>query len=211
MEPPVRTSFIPKKPVGVAPQRRGGVGIVFLVSLMVFLAALAAAGGVFLYQSYLTQAIVSKSESLDRARAAFEPAVIQELIRINDRMTYGGQVLTGHVSPSSLFALLEQATLQTVRFKSIEYALDETGRAIISLDGEARSFSDVALQSDELGKRRALYDVIFDNINLDQTGRAVFTMRAGVDPSFLLYKNSVSALPPVQDGSTPDSTGTQTP
>lgn len=193
MDPQVRTSFIPKKPLTSGGTTRQGLGIISLISLIIFIAALLAAGGVFLYGRLLAQSIASKSTSLERARAAFEPAIIQELIRLDSRLDSGERVLQSHVAPSLIFSLLEEATLQSVRWKSIDYSLEEGNKATIVLDGEARSFSDVALQSDELGRVRALRDVFFDNINLDQAGRAVFTMRASVDLSFLLYKNALQA------------------
>ncbi len=188
MDPQVRTSFIPKKPItAAAPVRRGGVGVFFLIGLIVFLASLIAAGASFGYLRFLTQSIASKSASLERARGAFEPAVVEELIRLDNRMRFGSQVLGAHIAPSAIFALLERGTLASVRFKSFDYALESEGKAVISLGGEARSFSDIALQSDTFGENRALRDLFFSNINIDQGGIVVFTMRAIVDPSLLAY------------------------
>ena len=124
MDPQIRTSFIPKKPVTSGPEPRRGVGIIFLVSLFVFIVSLLAAGGVFLYGQFLAQSIVDKGASLDKARAAFEPAVIQELIRLDSRLRFGENVLYSHVSPSLIFSLLEETTLQSVRWKSIDYYLE---------------------------------------------------------------------------------------
>lgn len=188
MDPQVPTSFIPKKPVAAAyAGTKAPVGLFFLLSLVVFLGSLVAAGGAFAYLKYLTQSIETKSASLDRSRKVFEPAVIAELVRLDNRMKLGKEILASHMSASSLFTFLERTTLENVRFTDFSFALDGGGGGTVLLEGEARSFSDVALQSDEFGKQRALKDVFFDNINTAQTGAVVFSVRASVDPSFLLY------------------------
>jgi hypothetical protein len=191
MDPQVRTSFIPKKPVTTAyAETKAPVSIFLLVSLIIFLGSLFAAGGAFAYLAYLKQSIESKSASLDRSRKVFEPAVIGELVRLDNRMKLGKEVLTSHVGASALFSFLEQTTLESVRFTEFGYALDGSGAGTVSMEGEARSFSDVALQSDEFAKQRVLKDIYFDNINTDQAGKVIFSVRASVDPAFLVYANA---------------------
>jgi hypothetical protein len=192
MDPQVPTSFIPKKPVTTAYSKpQSSVSILLLASVVLFLAAVLAAGGSFAYLQYLKQSISNKSASLERSRKAFEPAVIAELVRLDSRMRHGEEILSSHVSASAIFAFLEQSTLESVRFRDFSFALSADGGAV-ALEGEARTFSDVALQSDEFGKQRVLKDVYFDNINTDQAGKVTFSVRASVDPAFLLYVNAVA-------------------
>src|SRR3989344_2535931 len=188
MDLQVPTSFIPKKPVAsVYANTKTPVSLLFLIALVLFLGSLLAAGGTFTYLTYLKQSIGNKSASLDRSRKVFEPAVIAELVRLNSRIKLGSEVLGSHVSASSLFSFLERSTLESVRFTDLGYTLDGQGAASIRLEGEARTFGDVALQSDEFGKQRVLKDVYFDNINTDQAGKVVFSVRATIDPSLLLF------------------------
>ncbi len=196
MDPQVRTSFIPKKPVTAAyAERRSPVGIFLIVSIALFLGSFLAAGGVFGYLSYLKQSIASKSESLERSQKAFEPAVIEELVRLDSRMKLGQEVLSSHVAPSAIFSFLEQTTLASVRFRDFEYALDGSGNAQISLSGQARTFSDVALQSDEFGKQQVLKDLFFDGINTDQVGNVVFSVHASLAPNALSYTGENAPVP----------------
>lgn len=193
MDPQVRTSFIPKKPIlaSAAPVRASGSAgsIFFLISLIIFLASVLAAGGAYAYAQYLTQSITTKADSLNRARAAFEPATIQELIRLDDRLSLTREVLAAHVAPSSIFALIGSTTLETVRFSKFAYRADPSGAVTLTLEGQTNTFSDVALQSDAFGKVRALKNTIFGNFNVGQTSSVTFSVHADVDPIFISYKS----------------------
>lgn len=204
MDPQVRTSFIPKKPITAAPaRRRGGLGLILFITILVFLVSIVAAGGVYAYEQYLKKAIVSKSESLSRARAAYEPAVIEELIRLNQRLKLAQQVLDSHIAPSAVFKLLEDVTLQNVRYRSFEFSTDGQGGATLALNGEARAFTDVALQSDAFASVRSLKDLIFRDINLEATGRVIFSIGANVEASHLRYSSSIAIPSETTETTTP--------
>jgi hypothetical protein len=213
MDTQVRTSFIPKKAIVAAPAQRrgGGAGIVFFVALLIFLASIALAGGAFAYDQYLAKSIESKSDQLARARAAFEPATIQDLLRLEDRLRYSKQILDGHVAPSAIFGLLSQHTLSTVSFSSFEYSNTPDGENLLRLVGTTNTYSDVALQSDEIGKARALKDAIFSGFALEDSGRVSFEVSAVVDPGFLSYRSIIAGgLSPadIEPAGTPPATTT---
>lgn len=204
MDPQVRTSFIPKKPIesGQSVRRSGGIGILFFVALVLFLGSVVLAGGAFAYEKYLTQSITSKSDQLDRARAAFEPATIQDLMRLDDRLHYSKQILNGHVAPSVIFSLLSQSTLGTVSFSKLNYNLAPDGKATLGLEGSTKTFSEVALQSDEFGKLRALRDVLFSNFNVQDSGAVIFAVNATIDSGFILYRAALSQAAPSEENQT---------
>lgn len=207
MDTQVRTSFIPKKAIVAAPvsRRGGGVGIVFFIALLLFLASVALAGGSFAYRQYLGTSIESKSEQLARARAAFEPATIQDLLRLEDRLRHSKQILDAHVAPSVLFSLLSQYTLSTVSFTKFEYVRTPDGQSTLNLSGTTGTYSDVALQSDEIGKARALKNTIFSGFAVEDSGRVAFNISTNVDPGFLSYRSvlaggsSPASVAPVND------------
>ena len=194
MDTQVRTSFIPKKAISAAsaPRRGGGVGILFFIALLVFLASVALAGGSFAYAQYLARSIESKSDQLSRARAAFEPATIQDLLRLEDRLRYSKQVLDAHVAPSVLFKLLSEHTLASVSFNKMEYARTPDGESLLGLSGTTNTYSDIALQSDEIGKARALKDALFSGFSVQDSGRVSFDISAKVDPGFLAYRSALA-------------------
>lgn len=194
MDTQVRTSFIPKKAIvaGPAQRRGGGVGIVFFVALLIFLASVALAGGSFAYTQYLTRSIDSKSDQLARARAAFEPATIQDLLRLEDRLRYSKQILDAHVAPSGIFTLLAQHTLSTVSLNTFEYSRTPDGENLINLGGVTNTYSDIALQSDEIGKARALKDAIFSGFAVQDSGKVSFEVAATIDQGFLSYRSVIA-------------------
>lgn len=207
MDPQVQASFIPKKPLDTSVRTRGvGVGLFFLLSLVLFIASLVSAGAAFAYTQYLHTAVVSKSESLERAEGAYDPGVIQDLIRMDARINSADKLLNKHVSASTLFAFISTQTLEQVAWSSFEYSLQTDGSATISMSGLADTFSSVALQSDQLGGNKLLKDVIFSGIGASTGGGISFGVKATVDPSVLLYTNSLKGEVPGSVPTTSDST-----
>ncbi|OGG55082.1 hypothetical protein A3D62_00740 [Candidatus Kaiserbacteria bacterium RIFCSPHIGHO2_02_FULL_49_11] len=197
MEPQFKTSFIPKKTlsatVAQGSTRKGGLNLIVLIALIIALGAVVLSVGAFLYKQLLISSIDRKEATLDRARAAFEPALIQELVRLDDRLTAAEDVLEEHVTPSSLFSLLGSLTLQSVQFTDFSFSQVGDGKLSIAMKGIARDFRAIALQADLFGKNRAIQDPIFSNLNLDSNGRAVFNFSAFVDPAFVSYVNRVDS------------------
>ncbi|MFQ5661983.1 MAG: hypothetical protein ACE5F2_01895 [Candidatus Paceibacteria bacterium] len=188
-----RTSFIPKEAL-TAPRRQAkgsSIGIFFLFTLVVFIGAIALAIGVFLYQQFVLKSIEQKSASLARARAAFEPALIQEISRLDTRIDSAEDILDNHRAVSAFFDLLEASTLESVRFENLEYRTDEGGRTAISMEGRARNFSSVALQSDIFGQNKFIQEPIFSDLNLDKKGDVVFSFSAFIDPRLISYEEVV--------------------
>jgi hypothetical protein len=223
MDPQVSTSFIPKKALtGERPTRGSAFGFIVLVAILVFVASGAAAGGTFLYGQVLQGSLESKKKSLETSQQAYDPGVIEELVRLDGRINQGKSLLGKHVAPSSVFLLLSEQTLEDVQFTSFEYSLAEEGYAEISMAGKSRDFSTVALQSDQFGANKTLRDVVFSGIAIGTEEGVTFSVDAKIDLPNLLYSkhlNQVLTLPSVsttteaaEDGastSTPAETGTE--
>lgn len=192
-EQKTHTSFIPKKSLTVARRQPKGnnIGIFFLLTLVIFIGVIALAIGVFLYQQFLLKNIEQKSASLERARAAFEPALIQEISRLDIRIHSARDILDNHKAISAFFDLLEAATLKSVSFENLDYRTDEGGRTSISMKGRALNFSSVALQSDIFGKNKFVQEPIFSDLNLDKKGDVIFNFSAFIDPRLISYENAI--------------------
>lgn len=193
-----QTSFIPKKTydVGPAPKAKESsiAGILSFVGVVLFVLSLVVAGGTFLYERYLETSLVRKQESLERAKSAFEPELIRELARLDDKFVVGRQLLDRHTAPSAIFDVLEDITLESVRFVSFRYDVTEEGIRI-TMDGQARSFAAVALQSDEFGRNRSLRQPEFSGLALDSRGNIVFQVTALVDPQLVSYRERATRAP----------------
>lgn len=196
MEPVIKSSFIPTdtETVRAAPRRSGGLAdLLTLMALVLFIASLALAAGVFLYAQYLEKSKASKSANLELARAAFEPALIQTLTRLDDRMQAADSVLGAHVAPTIFFNILEQVTLQTVSFRSLVFDAADPKRVTIRMRGIAESVNGIALQADLFTKNGVLTSPIFTNIDREIDG-VNFDVSALLNPNTIRYTSLFSPL-----------------
>lgn len=198
-----KTSFIPKKPIETATEsagqgssikskKRKGRAFLSLVSTVIFLATLGAVGGVFFYQFTLEKRIEAQVNSLQRTRDEFDERFIADASRLNERINSATKLLDNHLSPSSLFALLEEYTLQTVSFRNFSFQDTKDGNILVQGSGEAQRFETIVLQSDSFGRSGFMRNVLFTNLNPNiDRGIIEFTFSATLDPRVVLYRNSL--------------------
>lgn len=191
----VQPSFIPHDAKVAQKQKIGGraglADLLLLIGVVLVIASVALAAGVLLYQQYLASSNTSKLSQLQRAEAAFEPSLVKQLQRLDDRMNAGSQLLQVHLAPTALFTTLEQTTISSIQFTSL--TIDATDRAHITLKmtGVADSVNSVALQSDLFSKSGAIQSAIFSNIDRQSDG-VHFDLSALVNPASLNYGQLVT-------------------
>lgn len=206
----LKASFIPKAPIQKkVPRRRKPIGFLFIVTFSIFLITVAAAGGVYLYKLFLNGEEAALTESIERARQAIDPVLIDELQQFDFRLKIAERLLNNHVALSSLFELLEDLTLQTVRFESFRFSVEGAGNAGLLLSGEAKSFASVALQSDVFSRNPDIKNPIFSNLQPGDKGQVTFNFSADIDKELLLYTNYTDTFseippPPVEEEIEPD-------
>ena len=189
-----KTSFIPKKPITLK-ERDGqgeGINIVLFISLVLFFATLIVAGGVYLYGAVLGRQESGLATSIERAKQAVEPELVRNLVRIDSRITSARMILDNHIVISALFQLIEQLTLPSVSFDSFRYVVEPDGKILIRLDGAAKSYSSVALQSVIFGENTSVENPIFSNLQLNSAGNVTFNFSANINKRLLLYKNTIA-------------------
>jgi len=185
-----QTSFIPKKPLtDNGPQKSGKVSIATLAAIIIFMVTLALAAGVFIYKGILKNGIASKKISLERARSAFDPALIQALRRLDKRLESSKSLLRDHVALSALFDTLEAATSENIRYSSLDWNGGDSKKLLLTMRGEAKSYASVAFESRVLAKTNLIKEPAFSDLNLDDQGRIVFTLSAVVDPEAIRFSN----------------------
>lgn len=202
MESGVQSSFIPRdaaQPNTGRALKASFLDLVVLVSAVLFIASLVFGAGVFLYQSFLETSIKSKTAQLERAKAAFEPALILQLTRLDDRMRDADQILSNHIAPSVFLRMLERVTLSTVAFRSMSFEMIDLHNIGIKMDGVAHSVNSIALQADLFSRNGIITSPIFSNIDRQQDG-VHFNLTALVNPSSIRYtqmsKMSVQGIEP---------------
>ena len=194
----IPTSFIPHDtaaPSSLLRERGGGGGLndlLLLTAIVLFVASAALAVGVFLYGQFLTTESTSKLTQLERAKAAFEPSLIQQLTRLDDRMHAADRVLGVHIAPTVFFNALEQSTLQTVSFQNLDLQVADTQHIAVKMAGVAQSVNSIALQADLFGKNGVIASPIFSNIARQSDG-VHFNLAAIVNPEAINYSTIVEA------------------
>lgn len=200
METGIKSSFIPHDAATPSAARvtrgPGFADLLILIAIVLLVASVALGVGVFLYVQFLKTTSQSKLEQLDRAKQAFEPSLIQELTRLDDRMRAADQVLSDHIAPSVFFHLLEGLTLQTVAFSNLDFQAVDPQNMRIKMRGIAQSVNSIALQADYLSKSGALASPIFSNIDREPSG-VNFDLSAIVNPIALRYAQLSATLIPI--------------
>ncbi|MDO8604330.1 MAG: hypothetical protein Q7K40_02950 [bacterium] len=195
MDSGINSNFIPHDTAldSGAVQRSGSLAdLLALIATVLFVASIVLGVGVFLYQQFLETSDKSKVDQLERAKAAFDPALIQELTRLDDRMRDADLVLGSHLSVSSFFHMLEKITLTTVSFRSLAFDAGDPQNITIKMDGVAQSVNSIALQADLFSKSGIIISPIFSNINREKDG-VHFNLTAILNPSGLRYAQKAAA------------------
>lgn len=196
MESGIQNSFIPRdaaQPSAKTLARSGSfLDLFVLISIVLFVASLVLGAGVFLYQQFLATSVKSKVGQLERAKAAFEPALILEMTRLDDRMRDADTILGSHIAPSVLFHTLEQLTLATVSFRSLNFETVDPQTVLIRMEGIAESVNSIALQADLFSKNGVITSPIFSNIDREQDG-VHFSLTATVNLAVLRYVQLATA------------------
>lgn len=223
MEPKFQSSFIPKGPLattGTATRisRESGRSILGTLAVFVFTFAILLSLGVFGYEFYLKSSISRMSGNLATARESLEPETIKKIADLDSRLVSTEALLEKHIVLSPLFDYLENFTLRNVRFTQFDYETTERGVLELTMRGQARGYSAVALQSRNFNESGYMRNPVFSDLDLDDEGNVTFTFRATLDPSIVSYKREVSKQPPppplpvlVPSSSAATSTATSTP
>lgn len=198
METPIQSSFIPHdagKPQSTRRRGEGGItDLIFILAIIAVAASGALAGAVFLYQQYLQSTSASDLAQLQRAKAQFEPALIGQLTRLDDRMHAAEGILGSHIAPSAFFDALNEVTLKTVAYSSLDFQAADQNHIQIKMSGVARGVNSIALQADLLSKSAVFTNPIFSSIDRQKDG-VRFSLTALVNPTALNFVQLVGGAP----------------
>ncbi len=201
METKFQTSFIPKAPVtDSSPGRRSsGAGFLFLISFIIFMASISAAAGVFFYNQIIDQDIKKGNEELSDNKNIFDPKLVQEYSRLNDRINASYEILKKHVAISNLFNILSDVTLKNVRFNNFTYLNAGGDKISLTMSGQTLSYEMVALQARALTDptmkyRNAFKSPILGDLNVDSLGNVSFNLSSSIDPAVVSYYRLVQDL-----------------
>lgn len=164
--------------------------ILSIIAVILFTIAVIFAIVVFIYQRSLVKSVNAINAELIAARASFEPSFIKELVRIDNKIESAKSIINKHYIITPIFTVLENETLQGVRFNSFSYSLDSKGQPNIELKGEAKNFQAVALQSDIFSAESKIINPVFSSLDTNDNGGVSFNFKSGLDSKAFLYSGS---------------------
>lgn len=191
MEKEFQTSFIPKKPL--AEERvvkQPTMNIFNFIGIIIFVGALLASGGVYLWKAALTKQVSDAQKSLRLAQDKFEINSVLDLQTLDKRLNAANELLQNHIVMAPIFQALQEMTLKTVRFTKFSYAISGTGATRdmqVKMSGVAKTYNALALQAANLGNNKYFHDPVFSNLSLDDKGTIQFEVQFSLDPLFLSY------------------------
>ncbi len=195
METRMQTSFIPKKPIVESRSESTGISLFLLLSVIVFIVSVAAAGGVWLWKGSLVNKIDQAKQDLAAAKASYEEGTINPLIRLDDRIKVSEELLSKHVAISPVFLMLEKNTLKTVRLKTFKFSSVGNDQLKIDITGSAQSYEALSKQSDAFGAdglREYISTPVVSDFSPAQDGSISFTFSAIVNSNLISYEDLVT-------------------
>lgn len=186
LSPGIPTSFVPKQPVQ-APKRKqsSGNNIFLMASLAVAGITIVAAGVIFAYSQFLAHEQVTKAAELQQEQDAVSDSTVKDYIRLKNRFSSGETLLDNHILLSQFFNELESVTLQNVQFTALSIDVAGDGTAKITLNGLAKNFNALAVQSNAVAADTNFKQAIFSGIAFDTGGKIKFVLTADIDSSLI--------------------------
>lgn len=195
------TSFIPKKSVqtvgtGGKIKKSKGSNIFTLISFVVFLVVIVMAVGTFLYKLKLENDIDNQIAQLAQASESLDQQFIFEASRLDTRLKTVQKLLNDHLSPSQIFVILEEYTINNLRFNSLSFSFNGEGNLALSGSGSGVGYESIIQQSDAYGRSELLRDVIFSNLQNNEQNIVSFSFQSVVDPRLINYRETLSKTSP---------------
>jgi hypothetical protein len=196
MESPINSSFIPTKiSLGERPREEYGsdaFDVMVLLGVIALVVAGTMAAGVFLYKQFLANDLAAKKEQLNKAKKAFQPDLVRDLTRLDERISIAEGVLQSHIAPSAFFDVLSQITLKTIEYKGLEYEFTGTDSLHVVMNGRAASVNGIAYQARVMSTHPAIKNPIFSIGNITKDG-VEFTVELDINPEAVNFASLISA------------------
>jgi nitrate reductase NapE component len=197
MEVKMQTSFIPKKPIIESRSKGSGISLFLLLSILIFIVAVALVGGIFLWRKSLISQIEKDKAALVAAKESYEEDTINPLIRLNDRIEESKGLLSRHLAVSPVFLMLEKNILRNVRIKNMKFSYAGSDKIKVELSGTAASYDALSKQSDAFGSetlRKFISQPVISDFSPTPDGSVSFNFNALVDSRLVSYKNTIENI-----------------
>jgi hypothetical protein len=203
-------SFIPKQGTAKRVRQTASkqVHILNIVSYVLFVATLIAAGGVFLYNRHLNNQLNSEVEKLSAAIGGFSSADMEAVREFNIRLHQAQGRLDKSISITSLLGALEDATLKSAAIMELSIKRENDTQVAVTAKVETDSFDGSIFQRGVFERNAVIKDVVLSDVTLNQATKenakssVSFIAKINVPLQDIPYKVSGAAAvatPPTSD------------
>jgi hypothetical protein len=196
MESPINSSFIPTK-ISLAERPREEYGsdafdVLVLLGVIALVVAGTLSAGVFLYKQFLVNDLAAKKEQLNKAKEAFQPELVRDLTRLDERISIAEGLLQSHLAPSAFFDVLQQVTLKSIEYKAFTYTFTPPDDLRVQIEGKAASVNGIAYQERVMSSHPAIKNPVFTVGQIGKDGIS-FSVELDIDPEAVNFVGLVSA------------------
>lgn len=193
-------SFIPKQALAkTVPTVSRGSNIFTVVAVVILILSLALLGIGYGFQRLLYKEINDECRplsdgvtrvcglriSLATARESLGESVLKKIERLDLKLRVIDRLLGEHVVLTPIFdEILSPHTIQSVQYRKFVY-----DNGVASIEGVAKSYSDIAVQSNRFADEPRIKSFIFSDLDLDTKGGIVFKLKMEFDPALIRYRN----------------------
>jgi hypothetical protein len=204
MDPKFQATFIPHRPMmpGGAAERKNSsnVTILGIISGIVLVVMGGLSLLVFFYKDALINSNNEKKEKISQEIAAIDPMLTEDLTTLKARIDAATELFRSHIALSTLFSVLQQSTLASIQYQTLDYTQEDNIGFSVKLKGIAGGFNDVAYQSDVLSQNTYLKESKISNFILTDEGNVEFLVEAMIDPDQVTFakalETAATEIPP---------------
>ena len=88
-------------------------------------------------------------------------------------------------------------------FDKFSLTIGDDKKGTLELHGKTVTFSEVALESDQFNKEKALKDVLFSGFTVAKDGGVEFVVNATIDPTTINYRSNLALVGQAADTTQP--------
>lgn len=175
-------SLIPNNRGQYVSRPQGAVGVLIIAGVLIFILSISALVGLIYYKQYVVKEKDILIQEIKKREGEFDQNLINEWARTAEAIDLAKQVLEKHRYVSNVFAFVQKNTLPDVRYAKFEF--DAEGKKI-TLGAEAKNYTALAQQRQIFIKNPAISSVAIGNLNLDKSGKVLFSVDLIFNPSLL--------------------------
>lgn len=153
MPAPSNQSFIPKQPASAQLRKRSvrRIYILSYISFVVFFGVVIAAAGTFFYKVNVGTELENSEQTLVQLRSEFQSADFERVKFLATQLDEASQLLDRHVSLVAILKALEDSTVATVAYSSLDYTRTLPTELTLDVAGVTDNFNSLIFQRQVYG------------------------------------------------------------